>query len=224
MERIKLEALQDIEIFRDLSPHEVAKLDRQITMSTCRAGRVFYGPQDHGQVLFLLKRGRVQLYRISPEGKKLVIAQLGPGAIFGEMSLVGQGMHSSFAQALEDCTLCVMSRGDAERMLLEKPRVALRFMEAMARRLQAAESQLEEIAFHSLPARLASLLLRLAGEQSSGTQVQGYTHQDLAEMLGTYRETATQTLNQFKTRGWVQIERKRIHLLDLPALRRQTSL
>ncbi len=224
MDRIKLEALQDIEIFRDLSRHEVAELDRQITMSTCRAGRVFYGPQDHGQVLFLLKRGRVQIYRISPEGKKLVIAQLGPGAIFGEMSLVGQGMHNSFAEALEDCTLCVMSRADLERMLLEKPRVALRFMEAMAHRLRAAESQLEEIAFRSIPARLASLLLRLAGEQDRGTRVEGYTHQDLAEMVGTYRETATQTLNQLKARGWIEIERKRIHLLDLPALRRQASL
>jgi CRP-like cAMP-binding protein len=221
MNILKLEALRDIEIFRDLSSHEVEKMDRELTMSTCRAGRVFYGPEDQGEVLFLLKKGRVQLYRISPEGKKLIIAVLGPGSIFGEMSLVGQGMHNSFAEALEDCTLCVMSRSDVERMLLEKPQVALRFMEAMAHRLRAAECKLEEIAFRSIPGRLAALLLSLADRQNGLPVVEGYTHQDLAEMVGTYRETATQTLNQFKARGWVEIERKRVRLLNWEALEDQ---
>ena len=62
-------------------------MDRATTMSTCEPGRVFYGPDEKGEVLFLLKKGRVQLYRLSPEGKKLVVAVLDEGAIFGEMSL-----------------------------------------------------------------------------------------------------------------------------------------
>jgi CRP-like cAMP-binding protein len=106
-------------------------------------------PEESGEVLFLLKKGRVQLYRLSPGGKKLVVATLGPGAIFGEMSLVGQGMHNTFAEAVDDCMLCVMSRADVERLMREKPEVAFRFAEALGDRLSQVEERLEEIAFKS---------------------------------------------------------------------------
>jgi CRP-like cAMP-binding protein len=218
MENVKLEALSEIEIFQDLTDQEVEEIDRSTTMSTCEPGRVFYGPDEAGEVLFLLKKGRVQLYRLSPEGKKLVVAVLEKGAIFGEMSLVGQGMHNTFAESIDECTLCVMSRMDVERIVQEKPQVALRFLESMAIRLRETEAKLEDLAFKSIPVRLAALLQDLAGDSNSGDTIEGYTHQDLAEMLGTYRETATQTLNEFKSHGWVEIGRKRIKIVDPSAL------
>jgi CRP-like cAMP-binding protein len=213
----KVDYLSTIDILQDLSPDELARMDRSVTMATCNPGRIFYMPDETGEVLFLLKRGRVQLYRLSPQGKKLVVATLGPGAIFGEMSLVGQGMHNTFAEAVGECTLCVMSRADIERLMREKPQVAFRFVEALGDRLTQTERRLEEIAFKSIPARLAGVLLRLAGEQQSNN-VTGYTHQDLGEMLGTYRETITQTLNDFKADGLVEIGRKQIILLDTERL------
>ncbi|MFQ5399120.1 MAG: Crp/Fnr family transcriptional regulator [Anaerolineae bacterium] len=214
----KINYLSSIQVFRDLSPSELAQMDRQITMSTCPAGKMFYMPEDTGEVLFLLKQGRVQLYRIAPNGKKLVVATLGPGAIFGEMSLVGQGMHNTFAEALDDCLICVMSRSDVERLVREKPDVAFRFLEALSGRLVQLESRLEDIAFKSIPARLAGLLLQLAAEQGNSNRVTGYTHQDISEMLGTYRETITQTLNDFKADGWIEIGRKQVVLLDQESL------
>ncbi len=223
MRETKLQALSEIEIFQDLTQTEITEMERATTMSTCEAGRVFYAPEETGEVLFLLKKGRVQLYRLSPEGKKLVVGELEAGAIFGEMSIMGQGMHNTFAEAVEPCTLCVMSRADVERLILNNPKVALRLMEAMARRLSETEAQLEELAFMSISARLARLLLRLAQSGPDGATLVGYTHQDLAEMLGTYRETTTQTLNEFKQRGWVEIGRKRIVLLDRQALQVQAE-
>ncbi len=214
MQTNKLNYLSHIQVFRDLTPNELADMDRKLTMSTCRAGKIFYMPEDTGEVLFLLKKGRVQLYRIAPNGKKLVVATLGPGAIFGEMSLVGQGMHNTFAEAVDECVLCVMSRSDVERLMQEKPDVAFRFVEALGHRLTQLESQLEEIAFKSIPARLANLLLELAQEQNGDGRVTGYTHQDFSEMLGTYRETITQTLNDFKGDGLIEISRKQVVLRD----------
>jgi CRP-like cAMP-binding protein len=218
MQEAKLNFLSHIHIFRDLTPTELAAMDRQITMSTCEAGRIFYMPEDNGEVLFLLKQGRVQLYRIAPNGKKLVVATLGPGAIFGEMSLVGQGMHNTFAEAVNECLLCVMGRADVERLIREKPDVAFRFVQAMGTRLQDLESRLEAIAFKSIPARLSHLLLLLAAEQDNANTVKGYTHQDLSEVLGTYRETVTQTLNDFKAEGLIEIGRKRIALQNIERL------
>ena len=212
----KLDYLQMVDIFQDLNKEDMAEMDRTTTMSTCRRGKIFYQPQDTSEVLFILKKGRVQLYRLSSEGKKLVVDTIGPGTIFGEMTIIGQGMHNTFAEAADDCLLCVMSRHDVERLILGKPPVALRIMHVMAGRLNRAETQLEDMAFKSIPTRLAALLLRLREEQ--GDSIYGYTHQDLAEAVGTYRETATQTLNEFKANGLIAIGRKRIDILDAAGL------
>jgi CRP/FNR family cyclic AMP-dependent transcriptional regulator len=215
----KIGYLRMVDIFRDLSEAEVQEIDRATTITTAHRGKILYMPEETGEVLFMLKEGRVQLYRISPEGKKLVIATIGPGTVFGEMAFIGQGMHNSFAEALEDCVLLVMSRTDVEHLLVTKPQVALRIFEVLGRRLQEAETRLAEIAFKSIPARLASLLLQLAEEQHS-TTITGLTHQNLGEQIGTYRETTTQTLNLFKSAGLIDIGRKRITILDGDGLRR----
>ncbi|MFC2023321.1 Crp/Fnr family transcriptional regulator [Chloroflexota bacterium] len=215
----KIGYLQMVDIFQDLSEDEIQDIDRVSTMSTYRKGKIFYMPEDTSEVLFLVKQGHIQLYRISPDGKKLVIATVGPGAVFGEMALIGQGMHNTFAEAVEECVLYVMSRDDVERLLMSKPRVALRIFEVLGRRLKEAEARSEEIAFKGIPARLSSLLLQLADRQG-GETVTGMTHQDLGEQIGTYRETTTQTLNIFKADGLIDTGRKHITILDREGLRR----
>jgi CRP-like cAMP-binding protein len=213
----KLGYLSDVDLFRDLSERDMTELDRMTTITSVPRGRVFYQPEDVGEVLFLVKSGSVQLYRISPEGKKLVIASLGPGTLFGEMALLGQQMHNAFAEALDDCLILVMSRADLERLILNKPMVGLRMLEITGRRLNDAEARLEDMAFKGIPARLASLLLRLAAERQS-RDILGLTHQDLAETIGTYRETATQVLNDMKAQGLIEIGRKRITIKDAERL------
>lgn len=213
----KLRYLSELAVFQDLSPREMQELNRITTMSTVPRGRVFYRPEEPGEVMFILKEGRVQLYRISPEGKKLVITTLGPHTLFGEMALLGTKMHNTFAEAIDDCLICVMSRTDLERLIINKPQVALRILEITGKRLREAEERLENMAFKGIPARLASLLLRLSNEQGT-PDISGLTHQDLAESVGTYRETATQVLNDLKAQGLIEIGRKRISILDADGL------
>lgn len=212
----KVAYLSDTDIFQDLSARELEELDRVTAMSTCRRGKVFYTPGETGEVLFILKRGRVNLYRINPDGKKLVTATIGPGTVFGEISLLGQRMHDTFAEAAEECTLCVMSRSDVEHLLLTKPRVCLRFMELIANRLREVEARMETVAFKSVPARLAASILELA---DGHRQVTGVSHQDLAEMVGTYRETVTRILNEFRTDGYIDLGRLNVAILQPDALR-----
>ena len=213
----KMRYLSELAVFQDLSPREMEELNRITTMSTVQRGRVFYRPEEPGEVMFILKEGRVQLYRISPEGKKLVITTLGPHTLFGEMALLGTKMHNTFAEAVDGCLICVMSRTDLERLILSKPQVALRILDITGKRLREAEERLDNMAFKGIPARLASLLLRLSSEQDSDT-INGLTHQDLAESVGTYRETATKVLNDLKSQGLIEIGRKRIMILDRDGL------
>ncbi len=212
----KIGYLRSNELFRDLNEKDMAQLDRITSMTTCERGRIFYAPGETGEVLFLLKKGRVQIYRLSPEGKKLVIAALEPETLFGEMALIGQGMYNTFAEAVEPCTLCAMSRRDVETLLGKFPSVGFHLLEIMGARLRDAEARLEGLAFKSIPSRLAALLLQLENKNF----VKGHTHQDLAEMIGTYRETVTQTLNDFKAQGLIKIDRKRIEICDVVELRR----
>ena len=219
MNREKIGYLRKNELFRDLSELEMLELDRITAMTMCEPGRIFYTPDETGEVLFLLKQGRVQIYRLSPDGKKLVIATLEAGTLFGEMALVGQGMYNTFAEAVEPCTLCAMSRRDVEMLIARFPKVGLRLLEIMGRRLTDAEQRLEGLAFKSVPAQLATLLLQLA----RNNVVAGHTHQELAEMIGTYRETVTQSLDDFKAQGLIEIGRKQIEIRDAQRLKEITE-
>jgi CRP/FNR family cyclic AMP-dependent transcriptional regulator len=178
---------------------------------------IFYMPDDPGEVLFIIKHGRVQLYRVSPDGRKLVLTTLQPGAVFGHMGMMGQRLHNTFAEAVGDCKICIMNRQDVEQLLLAKPTVALRILEMLGNRLVGLEQRFEDIAFRRMPARVARLLLQLLEEKDSHT-LKGYTHQELADMLGTYRETTTQTLNEFKQQEIIQLGRKSIEVLDYDRL------
>lgn len=216
--RTKVGYLKTVDIFQDLTDQELEALESSITTIPCAAGKIFYAPEDAGEALFILKEGKVQLYRISPDGRKIVTNTLGPGTIFGEMSLIGQGMYDSFAEATEQCAVCKMDRADLEELLLEKPQVALRILEVISKRLLEVEARLEDMAFKTVAGRLASLLLRLMREQ--GTTIRGLTHQNLADDIGTHRETTTQTLSSFKAQGLLQTGRKRIEILDPDGLQR----
>ncbi len=211
----KLGHLRETEVFAPLSPAERTWLAESTTMVTCERGRVFYTPDEQAEVVFILKRGKVDLYRLAPDGRKLVVGTLSAHTIFGEMGLIGQRMYGCFAEAADDCLLCVLSRSDLQALVRRNPEVGLRLLDEVGQRLQQREAELEALAFSNLPARLAALLLREA--DTFGT-VAGYSHQDLAERLGTYRETVSQILGRFRAEGLVSVEPRRIRLLNPDAL------
>jgi CRP/FNR family cyclic AMP-dependent transcriptional regulator len=129
------------------------------------------------------------------------------------LRLFTQGNH--VAVITEDCTLCVMSRTDVERLIREQPSVSLRLLELLATRLDAAEERLADVAYKSVPARIATTLLRLAGDEVEPVKL---SHQDIADMVGTYRETATRILNEMRADGLVELNRMRIEIADADRL------
>ena len=209
----KLRHLSTIDIFRDLEPEILTWLAAHTTMVTARRGQHVYTPGETSEALFLLKTGRVRIYRLTIDGKKLVLSTLEPHTFFGDMPLAGQRMYGTYAEAVEDCFICVLGRADLERLIQTCPQVAIRLLDIVGQRLVEAETVIEDFAFKGVPARLATLLLRLSAGADGG-EVTNYTHQDLADMVGTYRETTTLALDDFKRRGLVELGRKRIRILD----------
>ena len=211
----KLKYLRETEVFSTLTPSEQAWLSQNTTMITCNAGRIFYTPHDTGEVIYILKRGAVHLYRLTPDGRKLVVARLEAQTIFGEMSLVGHAMYGCFAEAAEECLLCVLSTSDLKTLIRGNPEVALSFMSEMGRRLQQREEELEALAFHGVPARLAAFLVKQADAYGV---VAGFSHEEIAERIGTYRETVSQALGRFRAEGLVAVEPRRIRVIEPDAL------
>lgn len=220
--------LSEVTIFQDLSPGDMAELARSAPMKDVAAGTIFHSPEDAAEVLFILKKGRVKLYQLTPDGRALTMHIYEAGSVFGEMSLLGQGMHGAFAQAITPCTLCLMSREHVQRLLFGDPRIAMRIAEALGQRLASAENRLLDFAFRRVPERLARLLLQLAQPHRSllsftqRMEVR-YTHEELADMIGTTRETVTKLLNDMRALGYVELQRGRVTLLDLNGLQRIAS-
>ena len=212
----KIAYLSAMRVFRDLSMDEMKMIDATTVMTTAPKGKMIYMPGEGGEILFFLKKGSVNLYRLSSEGRKLIIQTVGPMTFFGEMAVVGQKMYDLFAEAAEECTVCVMRRADVERLLLSKPKVALRMLEEIGQRMHDAQERLGDTTFKSVVARLASLLMNLS---ENGTKpVKGARHQDLADRLGIYRETVSDSLGQLRDEGIIELGRKEITVSNVERL------
>lgn len=217
VERLRARLLSENDLFRGLPAEDMEAIAGKLPMATCPRGQLLYAPGETGEALFILKAGQVRLYRIAADGRKLVLATVGPGTVFGEMAAVGQSMTDSFAEAVDDAVVCIMSRIDIEQVMLEHPSVAVQMVRVLSGRLHEAEKRLEQFAFAPVPERVARLLLSLAQDG----EVAGYSHQELADMIGTSRETVSRAMVELKTAGIVEIDRRCIKLLDMAALQRQ---
>jgi CRP-like cAMP-binding protein len=224
----KLIFLRDAEIFRDLTESEVDALGKKMPLKNVAARTVFYAPDKPTEVLFMIKKGRVRLFRLSADGKSITTAILEQGTFFGQLALLGQQLYGNFAEALTDCVICVVSRADARTYLIGDARIAYRVVETLGRRLLEIEQRLADAALKHVPARVASLLLQFAkkqidarnngGELSAETIEIICTHEELAQMLGIHRETITRTLKEFSRLNYIRLGRGRIALLNANGL------
>jgi CRP-like cAMP-binding protein len=214
-------------LFVSLDAAEIGELDRITNVMTCPPGRILYRPGERSTLLFLLKSGSVQLYHLSADGRKLIMATVEPGACFGEMPLTGSNQHQSFAEAVEDSLVYVMNRSDVERLLAHKPAALLTLLQMAGQRGTQLEMQLVDTTFKSTNARLATLLLQLARSEqangSTGLVVAGFSQGELADRLGVYRETVAVALRELKESGAIELGRKHITICRPALLQEQAA-
>ncbi len=206
------------ELFHDLDAETMSDVSEMTNVTTCRAGQLLFGPENRGEVLFFLKQGQVQIYKLNVEGKKLVLYDLKAGSFFGEMFLLGQGMADNYAEATEDSLICAMSRSDVYALLESRPAIARRVIDHLAERVNLAEAQLETLAHEGLDTRLAIALLRAS---DADDVVRGLSQQDLAERVGATRESVTRMLNLMAASGLVALARRKITILDREGVARR---
>ncbi|RME85579.1 MAG: Crp/Fnr family transcriptional regulator [Caldilineae bacterium] len=198
-------------------PHEDPAFGRAVRILRVPPGECVATPEDMNNNLYILMSGRVQLMITNREGRCLVMATLGPGSVFGENALFNLRQSADLcAQAAESCTVWQLSAEQAREFARRHPVLELGMLRTLGHRLAQVENRLEEVAYRRLPERLAAELLRQRRYHNSD-QVR-ISHQALADILGTYRETISAILRDFKRAHWVELGYRRITIKNPKAL------
>jgi CRP/FNR family cyclic AMP-dependent transcriptional regulator len=188
-----------------------------LTARSFEAGEIVCRSRDMANSVRFVISGRVQLFRTTQSGRRFAVATLGSGSMFGEESLLGGSQIGTYAVALERCTLWIFPTQRALEISSTNAMFGFGLMQAMGQRLVEAENRLEQVAYSTVASRLAALLLELGGGDAEGAVCA--THQQLADMLGTWRETVSKTLQDFRRRGLVASGRRKLILLDINGLK-----
>tara|TARA_B100000315_G_scaffold253546_1_gene292528 strand:+ start:10829 stop:11521 length:693 start_codon:yes stop_codon:yes gene_type:complete len=219
----KLWYLKQVKLFSDLSDAEMTEMEKMTRMEAFKKRQPIYLPGDPGDFVYLLKTGRVKISKIGDDGKELTLVILEAGEIFGELEMFEEVPRDTIAEALDDAHICMIRREDFERLLKNQPQCSFKLTKLIGLRMKQIENRIEDLVFRDAPARLAQLLINLSTSFGSDTTngrtiTTKMTHQELANLIGTTRETVSLTLGQFRQSGLIIMAKRQITILDLAGL------
>jgi CRP/FNR family transcriptional regulator len=211
--------LATVPLFAALEDDTAALLASALTTRTVLRGHVVFSEGDTGDRLFVVLDGKVKISRAALDGRENLLAVLGPGEMFGELSLFDPGSRTATATAITECTLASLDHDDLRPLLLQQPAVAVQLLRALAQRLRRTNEAMADLVFSDVPGRVAKALLDLAEkfgvEESDGVRVRhDLTQEELAQLVGASRETVNKALSDFANRGWLRLEGRTVLLLD----------
>jgi CRP/FNR family cyclic AMP-dependent transcriptional regulator len=202
--------LEQAPLFSVLHPTDLANLAEKFYPLKYRKGEMIFHEGEPAERLFLIERGRVKLSISSPSGQDMLIGVIGRGNIFGELAIIDRGSRAMDARAMEDSTVFALSSDVFWTMLENRPALARRLLELMARRLRRADQTSQDLIFFDAPTRLARKLLQLAEDHGEplgrGEAIRitvRMTQEEVAQFIGVSRESANRLVGSFSGRGWI---------------------
>lgn len=218
------QVIAEVPIFEDFQEGEIRSIVPLFKERHFRKGTILFFEGDYGDEMFIITSGLVRIYRIE-QSKEITLALFRTGDFFGEMALIDKtATRSATAETIEPSTILSISRGDFFRFLEKSPRLLLRLLEVNMQRLRKANDQIHDLTFLDVRSRIVKTISRLAEEYGTPTP-QGMfidmrlTHQQIANMVGTVRESVTKVLQELQDDGIISIQQKRIMVYDLPKLK-----
>ncbi len=183
-------------------------------------GHMLYTPDQPANEVLLLTSGRVGLHLISAEGRSLMLHEVESGQIFGHVAMSSSETYDTYAETLSNVTFYRIPRAALLQLFADSPELVLALIDDLGSYQALVSRRLDEVAFKSVPARLASLLLAMAHGHGDASKmhVPRRSHRQLAEMINAYRETVTKQINQFRAARLLEIDRSGFTLVNLPRL------
>ncbi len=213
-------------LFAALDPDGAAALRSSLVEIGITKGQALFREGEPGDQMYVILDGKVKLGQTSPDGRESLLAILGPGEMFGELSLFDPGLRASTATALTDAVVLGLSNEQLMPWLAGRPEVAAALLQALARRLRRTNEAMADLVFSDVPGRVAKALMDL-GEKFGTVTTEGLlvthdmTQEELAQLVGASRETVNKALADFTQRGWIRLESRQVVILDVERLGRR---
>ena len=210
-------------LFAALDPEGAQALRSSMIEQHLIKGDILFREGDHADRLYVIVDGKVKLGQTSADGRESLLLVLGPGEMFGELSLFDPGQRSSTATALTDATVLALGNEQLRPWLTGRPEVAAGLLRALAHRLRRQNDTLADLVFSDVPGRVAKALMDL-GEKFGRVTPDGLlvthdmTQEELAQLVGASRETVNKALADFAQRNWIRLESRQVLILDVERL------
>jgi CRP/FNR family transcriptional regulator, cyclic AMP receptor protein len=213
-------------LFSALDDDAAAALRASMTEVTLPRGETLFREGDSGDCLYVITDGKIKLGRAATDGRENILAILGPGEMFGELSLFDPKPRTATAVAVVDSTLMSLGHEALDQLLTGRPAVAESMLAALAQRLRRTNESLAELVFSDVPGRVAKALLdlstRFGVQADDGLHVtHDLTQEELAQLVGASRETVNKALADFASRGWIRLEARAVVINDVDRLSRR---
>lgn len=217
------EALQSVPFFANLREDEAERLAQRLVVRHFDADQIIFHHGDPGGLLYIIIKGNVKISYLTPDGQEALLAILGSGDFFGELALLDDSPRSATAEAIEPTETLTLHREDFIRYISDNPDFALHVLRILAQHIRRLNSQISDVFFLDLPARLARVLLDLAENHGRETEAGhlielSLTQTDLAEMTGATRVSVNKALGRFRRAKWVAVKGRKFTITDRDAL------
>jgi len=219
--------LRQAPLFAGLEEQAADILEKSMTPLSLRRGDILFNEGDIGNQLYVVTDGKVKLGRSSVDGRENLLALLGPGQMFGELSFFDPGPRSATATAVTDLELAALGHDVLGPLVEDHTGVALAFLHQLAERLRRTNEVVGDLVFSDVPGRVAKALIDLAERfgrnADDGVHVShDLTQEELAQLVGASRETVNKALAAFAGRGWLRLEARAVILLDVERLAKRS--
>ena len=215
--------LKNCHLFSRLAPVDIAELESQATVRIFNRGESVYLPNDQADAVLLVAKGRVKIFHVTPEGKQSILDFVDTGEIFGELAIFGGDHRDEHVEATEKTKLVLIPKVILQNVVQKYPDLALGVSKIIGLRRQRLERRLRNLLFRSNRDRVIHLLLELAEKYAEATP-DGYllnirlSHQEMAAIIGSTRETVTVVLGQLQKEGRLSTARRKIFVKDFAGL------
>lgn len=215
--------LENIDVMGLFCPNKMADAPKHHATKEFKKGEYIYLPDDLADKIYIIVEGRVKIGSYNESGKEITKSIIGKGEMFGELAIAGEAKRRDFAYVMENVTTCLVSRDQMGNLMKEHNGLQLFLMRAMGSRVLEMEQRLESLVFKDSRSRIVEYLIDLVNKK--GQRV-GYemlvrnflTHQDIASLTATSRQTVTTVLNELRSKNILTFNRKRLLVRDLDLL------
>lgn len=224
--KTKLWYFQNFNLFKELDEETLEEMVVASHMSNSRKREVIYFPEEASNNIYMLKQGKIKISRISPDGQTVTLALIGPGEIFGESAILGQATRENIAEVVEDAIICVIDKDEFQRLLDKSNALSRKVQVVIGQRMRQVESKIEDLVFKDARQRVVQFIsqyVRNFGKEMVDIwEVRPFlTHQEIAELTATSRQTVNAVLNELKSEGKIDFSRQYLRVTDLEEFENQ---